>query len=142
VVVAALEMVATGCSTTPAALPQATCGSASTHALDAVTQLLDAEKGALSCFETAMRHCQAASLAITEMGVDTGTGYVFAIKPGGTGCPVTELSQSYSANFGGSQGTITATQCRLAEVTGAGVTLSCAGQDVLIPATVTSVTSL
>ena len=140
---AAVAMAAAGCSAgsqlaanPPAVLPRPTCGQAVTHSLSADTQLLSADKGALTCFGTAARHCRAASLAITEMGVDTGVDYVFAIKAGGTACQVTELSQSYSANFGGSTGKVVGTSCSRAAATGAGVMLSCAGQDVLIPATV------
>lgn len=138
VVMAALGMAAAGCSVSgpPATLPHATCGSASTHFLNAGTQLLSADKGALTCFGIAARHCKAASIAITEMGTDTGSNYVFAIQPGGTACRVTELSQSYSANFGGSTSTISTTRCRVADAAGAGIRLSCAGQAVLIPATV------
>jgi hypothetical protein len=131
-------MAAVGCSAggQPTALPHATCGSAVTHGLSAATQLLSAGNGSLSCFQTAARHCRPASLAVTEMGTDTGTNYVFTVEPGGAGCPVTELSQPYSANFGGSQGTITTTHCRVAAVTAAGVTLGCGTQDLLVPATV------
>jgi hypothetical protein len=137
-VAAVLAMTAAGCSAGgSAALPRASCGTATTHELTAATQLLSADKGSLSCFEAAAQHCRAASLAVTEMGTDTGTNYVFAVQPGGAGCPVTELSQAYSANFGGSQGTVTTTQCRVARVTAAGVTLGWAGQSVLIPAQVT-----
>ncbi len=138
VVVAVLGTGAAGCSAgAPATLPQASCGTVTTHSLSAATQVLDTGKSALDCFQTAARHCRAASLGITEMGADTGTNHVFTIQPGGTGCPVSELSQSYSANFGGSNGTITVTQCHLGKVTGAGVMLTCAGQDVLIPEAVT-----
>jgi hypothetical protein len=133
VVIAALGVTACSADGPPAALPKATCGGAVTHALNAGTQVLSADKGSLNCFDSAMRHCRAASIAITEMGVDTGTDYVFEIAPGGAGCPVTELSQSYSANFGGSTGAVTSAQCRLAGMTSAGSELSCAGGDVLIP---------
>jgi hypothetical protein len=71
------------------------------------------------------------------MGVDTGTNYVFAIDHGRTPCQATELSQSYSANSGGAHGAVDSVPCRLAAVTGAGVTLSCADRDVLIPTRVT-----
>jgi hypothetical protein len=50
---------------------------------------------------------------------------------------VTELSQFYSANGGGSQGPVVTTSCLRTAVTGRGVALSCGGQDVLIPARVT-----
>ena len=138
VIAAVLGLAAAGCSGggQPAALPRATCGSATTHFLDAATQFLSADKGSLGCFETAARHCRAASLAVTEMGTDTGTSYVLTVEPGGTVCQVTELSQAYSVNFGGSQGTVTTTACRVAGVTTAGVTLGCAGRSVLVPAQV------
>ena len=72
------------------------------------------------------------------MGVDTGTTYVFIIGPGGTTCQVTELTQFYSANFGGSTGPVNSVACRRADVTARGVTLTCGGQDVLIPAAVSA----
>jgi hypothetical protein len=123
---------------TPAgALPKATCGRVSTHGLSAATRILSADKGALSCFHVAARACKTASIAVTEMGVDTGTNHVFAVEPGGKACAVTELSQSYSANFGGSRGKIGAVRCSVTAVTSGGVTLACAGQRLLIPAAVT-----
>lgn len=132
-----LAVAAAGCSSDgPTALPRATCGSATTHFLDAATRVLSADKGSLGCFETAARNCRAASLAVTEMGTDTGTDYVFTVRPGGPGCPVTELSQGYGENFGGSRGTISTAGCRVAGVTAAGVRLTCAGHSVLVPAQV------
>jgi hypothetical protein len=120
------------------ALPSATCGHASTHDLNASTQILDADQGALTCFQAAARQCVAASLAVTEMGIDAGTNHVFAIEPGGKDCQVSDVSQFYTANnHGGSQGTIATTRCRLADVSATGVTLGCGGQNVLIPTTVT-----
>lgn len=116
-----------------AALPHASCGDAVTHSLDGSTHALSADPGALTCFSAAARHCRAASIEITQMGVDTGTAFVFSIDPGGTRCQVTELSRDYSANFGGSAGPVITASCRLAAVTGKGVTLSCGRQDVLIP---------
>lgn len=127
-----------GCSQQPAALPKARCGSAVTHFLTADTQLFGARRGALTCFATAARHCRAASLGVTEMGVDTGTSHVFTIVPGGSPCRVTETSQYYSANFGGSSGPVVTRSCRLTGVTGKGVTLSCGGRAVLIPAKVSA----
>ncbi len=120
----------------PAALPHASCGSATTHGAGAGTQLLGADPGALTCFGTAARGCRAASLGVHEMGVDTGTNYVFTIAPGGTSCQVTELRQDYSANFGGSVGPVTTVPCRRASLTTRGVLLKCGGQAVLIPAKV------
>jgi hypothetical protein len=117
-------------------MPQARCGSAVTHGVDGDTQLLSADPGALSCFSAAARVCKPGSIEVTEMGVDTGTDYVFTIEPGGTTCRVTEVSQAYSANFGGSHGQARTTPCRRTAVTGTGVTLSCDGRDVFIPARV------
>jgi hypothetical protein len=119
-----------------AALPHASCGSAVTHGLDESTRALSADPGALACFNAAARDCKAAGIEITEMGTDTGTNFVFSIGPGPTACQVTELSQYYSANFGGSAGPVTTVPCRLAAVSSAGVTLGCGGQDVLIPSAV------
>ena len=39
----------------------------------------------------------AASIEITQMGVDAGTRYVLTIGSGGTACQVTGLSQDYGA---------------------------------------------
>lgn len=125
-------------TTTPTALPQASCGGATTHQLSGATQVLRADAGALSCFAAAARQCQSASIAITEMGVDTGTKYVFAIAPGQAGCPATEWSQGYSASFGGSKKfKVVVRQCSTAAGPD-GVTLGCAGRDILIPVKVTS----
>jgi len=120
------------------ALPRATCGTASTHFLTGNTQMLSADRGALTCFLKAARECKHASLGVTEMGVDTGTEYVFAITPGTPACQVTEQRQDYSANFGGSQSAISTVQCRTTAVTRTGVALSCRGRNVLIPANVIS----
>jgi len=140
-VVVALGTTVAGCSAgghSAATLPRATCGSASTHGLSSGTQVLSADNGSLTCFAAAARHCASASIAITEMGTDTGTNYVFAIGRAGAACRATELSQSYSVNFGGSTGAIDSVPCRLAAVTSVGVMLSCGGQDVLVPARVTA----
>lgn len=122
----------------PARLPHASCGSAVTHLLDASTQALSADPGALGCFSAAARKCSPASIEITELGVDAGTSSVFTIGPGGTRCQVTGTSQGYSANFGGSAGPVTSVSCRLTAVTGKGVMLGCGGPDVLIPASVST----
>jgi hypothetical protein len=122
----------------PTALPRASCGEAGTHELSSTTQLFRADKGTLSCFATAVRQCQSASIAITEMGVDTGTKYVFAVVPGKRPCQVTEWSQAYSANFGGSKRfKVVVTPCSAAAGTD-GVRLGCASQNFLIPMTVTN----
>ena len=68
------------------------------------------------------------------MGVDTGTDHVFSIEPGRTPCQVTETSEAYSANFGGSHSAVSTTRCRLTAVTGTGVELNCGGGDEQIPA--------
>jgi len=93
-----------------------------------------ADQGALTCFDAAARACKPASLHVTDFGVDTGTDYVFTIESGGPSCRVTERSNFYSANGGGSTGPVTTTTCLRVAVTGEGVSLSCAGQDVLITA--------
>jgi len=127
-----------GCSSgQPATLPQASCGQATTHDLSPLTQVFQADSGALSCFATAVRRCASASIAITEMGVDTGTNHVFAVVPGKAPCQATEWSQYYSANGGGSRGNIVVTGCS-ATPRPDGVLLGCAGQDILIPVTVTN----
>src|SRR5215469_11406694 len=87
----------------PAELPRASCGTAITHFLAHDTQVLHADHGALTCFVTAVQKCRSASIGVTEMGVDTGTDYVFTVEPGKTPCEVVEQSQGYSANFGGSK---------------------------------------
>jgi hypothetical protein len=114
-------------------LPKASCGSATTHFIDGNTQVFAADPGALTCFDAAAQRCRAASIEMVAMGVDTGTDYVFTIEPGGTACQVTEQSQYYSANFGGSTGPVVAVACVRTGVTGRGVALSCGGQAVLIP---------
>jgi hypothetical protein len=122
----------------PDALPHPSCGAASTHFLAGDTKILRADRGALACFLTAAMQCKRASLGLTEMGVDTGTDYVFAIAPGDAPCQVTEERQDYSANFGGSQSAISTVPCRTVAVTSTGVALSCRGRSVLIPANVIS----
>jgi hypothetical protein len=59
---------------------------------------------------------------------------VFAIEPGRP-CQVTEYSESWTANFGGRQSNVTTTRCDQPAVA-TGVTFSCAGQQILIPAVV------
>jgi hypothetical protein len=119
-----------------ATLPQASCGTATTHFINGETQFFRADPGALTCFSAAVRACRAASIRVDAMGVDTGTRYVFTIEPGGAACQVTELSQDYWASFGGGRSRVSARPCRRTAVTGRGVSLSCDGQDVLIPANV------
>lgn len=120
----------------PATLPQAGCGSASTHLVDGRTQLLSADPGALTCFSAAARVCRSASIRVDAWGTDTSSSYVFTIEPGGAACQVTELSQDHWANFGGGRSRVSARPCRRTAVTGRGVSLRCDGQDLLIPANV------
>jgi hypothetical protein len=120
------------------ALPRVSCGSVATHFLTGDTRILAADHGALTCFVRAARKCRSARIGVTELGVDTGTDYVFAIKPGGTSCRVTELSQGYSANFGGTKGAVRTVSCHRAAVTRRGVALRCGGRVVLIPAKVSA----
>jgi hypothetical protein len=134
---AALAAVTSCSAGRPAALPKASCGQATTHSLSPLTQVFGADTGALPCFATAARQCQSASIAITEMGVDTGTDYVFAILPSkASRCQATEWSQYYSANSG-SQGNVVVTGCS-ATARPDGVLLGCDGQSFLIPLTVTT----
>jgi hypothetical protein len=119
------------------ALPRPSCGSAVTHLVNGQTQIFSATRGALECFTRAARECRSAGIAVTEIGVDAGTDYVFTVDPGQTPCRATELSQDYWANFGGGQGRVSATPCRVAAVTRGGVRLSCGGRNALIPARVT-----
>jgi hypothetical protein len=124
------------------AMPKASCGTAITHGLNTDTQMLLSDKGALTCFHTAATKCSAASLAVTEMGVDGGTADVLVIDASGASesdCQVTWWHRDYSANGGGSTGTVDSASCRLGAVTSASVTVSCADRTMLIPATVVAV---
>jgi hypothetical protein len=141
-VAAAAALITWQVSQQQTAAPPAACGSASTHNLNGQTQLLSADHGALTCFDAAARACRPASLHVSAFGVDTGTDYTFTTESGESGesggpsCRVTEQSNFYSANGGGSTGPVTTTSCLRTAATGEGVSLSCAGQDVLIPAQV------
>jgi len=139
IVAATGALVITSCSTTqhPATLPQVNCGAAWTHFVNSDSQFFGADHGTLTCFNTAARECRPATIHVTEMGVDTGTDLTFTIKPGGTSCQVIEQSQYYSANGGGSHGPVLTTACHRTTVTSRGVSLTCSGQAVLIPAKVT-----
>jgi hypothetical protein len=124
-----------GVSRQGAAPPGVNCGSAVTRSLDDRTQLLSAKPGALPCFDAAARNCRAASITVTAMGVDAGTRYVFVIKPGTEPCQVTEQSQFYMVSGGGGRhGPIKTVACQRSAVTRSGVTLSCGGRGILIPA--------
>jgi hypothetical protein len=120
-------------------LPHPSCGSAGTHGLDGSTQVLSADPGALACFHAAAKSCKAASIAVKEMGVDTGTDHVFVIQQGGRPCQVTEFSQFYIFTGQEHRNPVTSTPCRLTAVTAEGVALSCGGQAVLVPAVVSHV---
>ena len=119
-----------------AALPHPSCGSASTHGLSATTEMLSADRGALACFHAAAKNCKAASLKVTQMGVDAGTDNVFAIKPGSRPCEVTEFSQFYIVTGDVHRNSVTSTTCHVAAATARGVTLSCGRQQLLVPVTV------
>ena len=116
--------------------PRVSCGSAVTRVLDDRTQLLSATPGALRCFDAAARMCRPASISVTAMGVDAGTHYAFAIKPGTQPCQVTEQSQFYMVSGGLRHGPVTTVSCQRSAVTASGVTLSCGGPDILVPAEV------
>lgn len=118
-------------------LPRVSCGSAVTRLLDDHTQLLSASPGTLPCFDAAVRNCRSASISVTAMGVDAGTRYVFVIEAGTDPCQVTEQSQFYMVSGGGRRGPLLTTHCRVAAAAGEGVTLSCGGRDILIPAELT-----
>lgn len=135
----ALAPALAGCgSASPAAtMPHATCGTVVTHLLSADTQLLSASPGALNCFGAAVRDCKRASIHVTEMGVDSGTQYVF-VTESGSPCRITEFSQDYSANFGGSEGPVVTTTCRTVVLVDSGTALHCSGHAYLIPATVSN----
>lgn len=123
---------------TRSTLPAASCGTTATHNLGGVTQILgEFHPGTLGCFATAARKCNAASIEVTEMGVDAGIRYVFVIRSGGPPCVISELSQSYGYT-GQSIGPIISVPCRVTAMTGSGVMLSCARLAVLIPAAVTA----
>ena len=106
------------------------------HFLTSHTQLLSADPGSLTCLAQAARVCRSASIGITEMGVDSGTDYVFIVTRAKPSCQVTKQRQDYSANFGGSQSAVTAVPCRRIAATPGGVTLKCSRQNVLLPARV------
>jgi hypothetical protein len=143
IVICALIVAAGGAALTgwrisshPVTLQRASCGSAATHFLTGHTQVFQAGPGSLTCFTRAARDCNPASIGINELGEDSGTDYVFIITPAKPSCQVTEQRQDYSANFGGSHGAVISQGCRRVAVTASGVTLSCRGRDVLVPARV------
>jgi len=117
-------------------MPHSSCGSAGTHNLNSRTQLLSADPGALACFHAAAKRCRAASIEVGEGGVDTGNDHVFVIRPGGRPCQVTEFSQFSIFTGQIHRNPVTSTTCRLIAVTAQGVTMSCSGQRILIPASV------
>jgi hypothetical protein len=119
------------------ALPLPSCGTIRTHPSSDGIAPFTAPPGTLTCFDTAARECRAAGIAVDEMGVDTGTGYEFVIGPGGTPCRVTELIQDYAASNGGSDSPVSSTPCRVATITGKGVTIACGDAYTLIPAKAT-----
>src|SRR6516162_5528822 len=58
-------------------LPDPSCGAAAARLVNGVTPFFKAPPATLTCFSTAARECKAASIAVIENGVDTGTSYVF-----------------------------------------------------------------
>ena len=130
----------------PTVLPRASCGELGTRTIYTTgtqmdsTQMSWATPGALACFGMAARECKAASIDVGDgMGVDTGgTAHEFIIEPGGAPCRVTELTQdsNYSVSLGGTPGPVSSTPCRVASVTGSGVTIVCGDEYTLIPAKV------
>jgi hypothetical protein len=114
-------------------LPRASCGSARTHLLGGDTTVSNDEPNALSCFGEAARDCTSASIVVDEAGVDTGDMHFFRIEPDGAACQAVERSQAWSANWGFSS-LVRSQTCDGIAVTSRGVTLSCGGQDLLIPA--------
>lgn len=120
-----------GHHSTATTLPTANCGSATARSVDASTVVTMADPGALTCFYNAARACQPAAVQIVARGVDAGTDYVFKIDSGGKACRVTESSQTYVEP--GRHGPVQSVTCDRTGVTDVGVTLSCGGQDVLVP---------
>lgn len=117
-------------------LPPASCGSATTRFLDDQTELLSADPGAPSCFNAAVKSCRSASITVRTMGVDAGTRYVFVIEAGTHPCQVTEQRQFYLISGGPHHGPVKTVACQHAAATASGVTLTCASQQLLIPASV------
>lgn len=86
------------------------------------------------CFVQAYHQCKAMSLLVTRHSVDTGTHYTYTITPYGASCQIIEASQSYSANFGGSEGPVVTSTCGgLTTNQDTLVIVDCQGQDVTIP---------
>jgi hypothetical protein len=71
------------------------CGSVVIAAGQRVTT--DTAAQSENCFWQAFSHCQAASLTVTTMGVDTGVVRIFTTKQAGSGCMITDQAQSYRA---------------------------------------------
>ena len=119
----------TGSGTT---LPTANCGSATARSVGASTVVTMADPGALTCFYNAARACHPAAVQLVARGVDAGTAYVFKIESVGKSCRVTESSQTYVEP--GRHGPVRSVTCDQPDVTQEGVTLTCGGQGVLVPA--------
>lgn len=64
-----------------------------------------------NCFWNKYQQCKPATLAVTDMGVDTGVNHLFVIEPQQQGCSVSDTSQNYSANGGGWRGSPTTAVC-------------------------------
>lgn len=119
-------------------LPQASCGSAWAYSVYGNSVVTRADPGsALTCFGTAARTCRSASIQMVVAGVDSGGRYVFGTKPGGAKCQVIEISRACTVSFGNCPGQVSSKTCSSVTVTGRGVTFTCDGDVVLIPAVVT-----
>ena len=79
-----------------------------------------------NCFYDSYKSHKSATITLHLMGVDTGSTDTYVIK----GSAIEDTSVSYSANFGGSQHTSTASCSNMAERLG-GLVLTCNGNDVL-----------
>jgi hypothetical protein len=117
-------------SATHKALPQASCGWVG---YDGGRVVGSQDPGALTCFNADAQACKPGSIGLHEAQADTTTSEVYTIVPGGSPCQVADTSQEYFVSLHRT-GPVTTESCHVAAVTGNGVTLSCSGQDVLIPA--------
>jgi len=89
-----------------------------------------------ACFTRAYEHCSRADLTFTLIAVDVGTIHSLRLQPEGAICAVSDVTQGYSANFGGSRGPLRFYACvGLAQHDGGLLVKSCGAEgDVLVPA--------
>ena len=91
----------------PPSLPHTTCG----HGLMGPNPVLDsATTRSLACFARAVRSCRAASISVTQFGVDTGTDVVATVVPASP-CHARYVSDWYTGNFDGFTSTPTVLDC-------------------------------